>query len=82
MPTSTLDTVRKIASEHSDEPIESITSESELKHDLGMDSLDIIELGLKIDTEFLIEIPDKELEAIKTVGDMVAYIEHATPLQK
>jgi acyl carrier protein len=42
--------------------------------DLGADSLDIVELVMKMEEEFGIEIPDEEAEKIKTVNDVVEYI--------
>ncbi|HAN43775.1 MAG TPA: acyl carrier protein, partial [Ruminococcaceae bacterium] len=43
--------------------------------DLGADSLDIVDLVMSLEEEFDTEIPDEEIENIKTVGDMVKYIE-------
>ncbi len=42
--------------------------------DLGLDSLDIVELGLEIESEFAVEIPDAEMEKILSVPDAVKYI--------
>ena len=43
--------------------------------DLDADSLDIVELVMSIEEEFNLEISDEEVEKIKTVGDVVRYIE-------
>lgn len=43
--------------------------------DLDADSLDIVELVMAIEEEFKLEISDEEVEKIKTVGDVVRYIE-------
>ena len=45
--------------------------------DLGADSLDIVELIMAFEEEFNIEIPDEKAEKIKTVEDVVKYIEDA-----
>lgn len=46
--------------------------------DLDADSLDIVELIMALEEEFELEISDEEVEKIKTVGDVVSYIdEHA-----
>jgi len=43
--------------------------------DLDADSLDIVELVMALEEEFELEISDQEIESIKTVGDVVKYIE-------
>ena len=53
----------------------SITMDTNFEEDLGVDSLDIVELSLALEEEFDIEIPDEEVENIKEVGDIVKYIE-------
>ncbi len=43
--------------------------------DLDADSLDIVELIMALEEEFELEISDEEVEKIKTVGDVVTYID-------
>lgn len=43
--------------------------------DLGADSLDVVDLVMSFEEEFDIEIPDDQVEKIKTVGDIVKFIE-------
>lgn len=43
--------------------------------DLGLDSLDAVELIMAFEEEFGVEIPDDEAETIKTVGDAISVIE-------
>lgn len=50
------------------DPIEDSTH---LVNDLGLDSLDVLELAMVLEEEFGIEIPDEELEPVATVGDFV-----------
>lgn len=52
-----------------------ITLASKIKDDLGADSLDILQLLMTIEDEKGITIPDEELAAFTTVGDVVAYLE-------
>jgi len=66
--------VREIVAEQLDKDIEEVKSESSFIKDLGADSLDIVELVMKMEEEFGIEIPDEEAEKIKTVNDVVQYI--------
>ena len=65
----------KIIAEKLNKKPEQITLESRLVEDLGADSLDVVELLMAIEDEFGIEIPDEEIENIKTVDDLVKYIE-------
>ena len=52
-----------------------ITEESSFKDDLGADSLDVVDLVMALEDEFNVEIPEDQVENIKTVGDIVKYIE-------
>lgn len=54
---------------------EQIKEESLLNEDLGIDSLDAVELSLDLETEFNVEISDEELASLKTVKDIVTLIE-------
>ncbi len=49
--------------------------EAKFQDDLGADSLDTVELVMKLEEAFGIEIPDEDSEKILTVGDAVKYIE-------
>ncbi|MBQ3139246.1 MAG: acyl carrier protein [Ruminococcus sp.] len=55
-----------------------VTSEASIQDDLGADSLDIVDLIQTIEDEYDLSIPDEAVESIKTVGDIVAYIENNT----
>lgn len=52
-----------------------VTPEASFTQDLGLDSLDTVELIMEFEKEFGITIPDDKAESIKTVADAVAYIE-------
>lgn len=54
---------------------ESITETSSITDDLGADSLDVVDLIMALEDEFSVEIPEDQAENIKTVGDIVKYIE-------
>ena len=49
--------------------------EASIVDDLGADSLDLVDLVMSLEEEFDVEIPDEQVENIKTVGDIVKYIE-------
>lgn len=53
-----------------------ITEESRFKEDLNADSLDLFEMVMSLEDEFGVEIPTEDLENIKTVGDVISYIEN------
>ncbi len=52
-----------------------VTMDASFAADLNADSLDTVELIMELEKEFNITIPDEETQKIKTVGDVVAYIE-------
>lgn len=54
---------------------DAVTLEADLKEDLEADSLDAVELIMAIEEEFGIEIPDEVSTKMKTVNDIVEYIE-------
>jgi NADH dehydrogenase (ubiquinone) 1 alpha/beta subcomplex 1 len=51
-----------------------ITPNSNFLNDLGLDSLDQVEVLLGVEDEFSIEIPDAVAEEMKTVGDVIKYV--------
>ena len=51
-----------------------VKMESHFVDDLGADSLDTVELVMKLEEDFDIEIPDEDAEKIQTVRDAVEYI--------
>ncbi|MBO4792716.1 MAG: acyl carrier protein [Clostridia bacterium] len=52
-----------------------ITPESDIKKDLGADSLDILTLLMTVEEDWGITIPDEQLMTFKTVADIVAYLD-------
>ncbi len=70
-----LDKVKEIIVEQLGVEVEQIKLESNFIDDLGADSLDTVELIMSFEEEFGIEIPDTDAEKIKTVKDVVDYIE-------
>jgi acyl carrier protein len=56
-------------------PPEQLVPEARLVDDLGLDSLDAVELAISVERKFDIEVPEEELTKLKTVADMVALVE-------
>ena len=52
-----------------------VTEDASFVDDLGADSLDTVELIMAFEEEFDIEIPDEDAQKIKTVKDVMEYIE-------
>ena len=71
----TFEKVRDIVVEQLGVEADEVTIESTVIADLGADSLDIVELIMAFEEEFGIEIPDEAAEKIKTVQDVVTYID-------
>lgn len=57
----------------------SITESSNFIEDLNLDSLDMVELMMNLEDNFGIEIPEDETENLKTIGDVVKYLEANKP---
>ncbi|MBQ7816765.1 MAG: acyl carrier protein, partial [Oscillospiraceae bacterium] len=54
---------------------ELVTMDSNLVDDFDADSLDLVDLVMSIEDEFNIEVPEDAVEKMKTVGDVVNFIE-------
>lgn len=54
---------------------------SDLRADLGADSLDVVEILMTFEEDFDIEIPDEDIENITLVSEIVSYLERVKPPQ-
>ena len=66
--------VIKIVSEATKRDASEIKHETSFVDDLNLDSLDIVELMMKMEDEFEIEIPEEDAEGLKTVQDVINYL--------
>lgn len=70
--------VKETLCEQLDVEEDKVTLEASIIDDLGADSLDVVDLIMSLEEEFEIEIPDEDVEHMKTVGDIVKYVEDKT----
>jgi acyl carrier protein len=72
------DALREIMAARLGLTAEQIVPEARLVEDLGLDSLDAVELAIAVERKFDIEVPEEELAKLKTVADMLALVENRT----
>lgn len=70
-----LDTIKKMLAEEFNIDEDSISADSKLEADLGINSLELAELAFRLEEEFGIEIKDEDIPTLITVGDVANYIE-------
>ncbi len=66
--------VKELVAEHSGIRLENIKEDSRLTEDLGMDSLDAIELTMGVEEEYGLHITDEEAETMVTVKMIISYV--------
>ena len=67
--------IKKLLAEQINISEDEITLESDIINDLGADSLDVVEMIMGVETEFNVTVPDEVAMEMKTIGDVVAFIE-------
>lgn len=71
-----LDKIKEILAEQLSVDPDKITMDSLLEEDLDADSLDAIDIVMSIEDEFRIEVPDEVIADMKSVCDIVNFIEN------
>ena len=72
---STFERVQKIICEQLEIDSHLVTEDASISGDLGADSRDLVDLSMSIEEEFNLEVPDDVLDHVRTVGDIVKFIE-------
>ena len=68
--------IKKMLADQFDVDESELTMETNIAKDLDADSLDGVELLMTIEDEFSIEIPDEEIDNIRTIGELTEYIQN------
>ena len=71
----TFDKIKELIVDQLDVEEDKVTMEANIQDDLGADSLDIVDLVMSVEDAFEVKIEDEDVENIKTVGDIVKFIE-------
>lgn len=70
-----LEKIREILEEELNIDPEDVNEDSDFRDDLGVDSLDLFELVMNLENEYGVEFPAEELENLRTVGDVIEFLE-------
>ena len=70
--------VRTMLAEQLEIDEDRITMDSNIMEDFDADSLDVVDMVMSLEDEFGIEVPDEEVEKLRTVGDVVRFIDANT----
>ena len=72
------DKLKEIIMDQLDVEEDEVTMDANIQEDLDADSLDMVGLVMSVEEEFDLKIEDEDVEKIKTVGDIVSFIEAHT----
>ena len=72
------DKLKEIIMDQLDVEEDEVTMDANIQEDLDADSLDMVDLVMSVEEEFDLKIEDEDVEKIKTVGDIVSFIEAYT----
>lgn len=70
-----LETFRNIICNYVDIDPENITEDSKLRSDIGLNSFDMVNVAVDLESEYGVKIDSKEFSGLKTIGDLMKYIE-------
>ena len=67
--------IKSVIAEQAEVKPEEVTEKAKFIDDLGLDSLDMVELVMELEEECGVEIPDEDAEKLTTVGEAISYVE-------
>ena len=70
-----LEKIKEITADSLGADVNTLTAETSFKEDLGADSLDLFEMVMALEEVIGAKIPTADLENIKTIGDVEAYLQ-------
>lgn len=70
-----LETLKEVICRYVDIDPNTLTEETNIRSELGLNSLELINIAVAIEDEFDVEIPDREVGNIETLGDAIKVIE-------
>lgn len=69
--------VRGIVAEQLGVELSEVRPDASILDDLGADSLDVVEMVMSLEESFDIEVPDEDIEGLRTVADVERYVTRA-----
>ncbi|MDR2615275.1 MAG: acyl carrier protein [Oscillospiraceae bacterium] len=72
---TTFEKVAKAVADRTGRDISELASETDVRDDLGMDSLDAVELLMELEEEFGISLPSEQTADVKTIGEIAALVD-------
>jgi acyl carrier protein len=74
MDASLQDRLRQLVSTQLGVELDEVVKDARILDDLGADSLDVVELVMALEETFDIVVPDEDVEAMQTIGDVESYL--------
>ena len=71
----TIDKVKEIIANQLSIDVDKLTENTNISEDLGADSLDLVEILMSLEDEFKVSIPDEAIPQIKSIKDVVEFID-------
>ena len=72
---TTLEKVRDLVADHLCLSVDKVTKDADIVKDLNADSIDLVDMITTFEDEFGVSIPDEKLSSLRTVGDIVKFID-------